>query len=196
MNKIILTAIAVLFLGGCSMKDVQKAPQLYELSSQNSCSNSTQSIAGVLKVAKTKSSEYLYSDALWYKEPSNEVYAYVYSRWNGNFVHMIEKNIADCLFQSGLFKSVFRQNSKLIEDVILESEVIQAYHDTQSNSVFFTIRLYLVEKASKEFLGSKEFSYKQKCESFDAKGAVFAYEKIIENFHQEMIEWIGNIYDK
>jgi len=185
--KIILTSIIAIFLlAGCVSKEI-KPYEIYTVY-DNSTIKQPLHVKAVLKVAKIKSTDQMNSDRIWYKKSSIKIDSYYYSKWNSSFTQMLEQNLVNNISKSNLFEGVYAKYSKVRTDLVLESELVEAVHDIGSNSVIFGIRLYLVK--DKNLVSEHEFSYKEKCDSLDAKGAVKAYEKIIEKLNKDVVLWI------
>jgi ABC-type uncharacterized transport system auxiliary subunit len=189
--KILLTAVVVFVFSGCSIKDIQKPIAKYTLSNSTYIKRSDFASKKVLKIDRFKSLKLLQSDEIWYQKPSYEMNSYVYSRWNGNFDTLIEKNIADAIYKSHIFKSVFEGHSKIKPDVVLEGDIQQAVQKINDKAkVVFKIRLYLVDRKDSRLIDAKEFEYTKKCKSIDVKGAVNAYNQIIKNLDKDVVLWI------
>jgi|LGOV01.1.fsa_nt_gb ABC-type uncharacterized transport system auxiliary subunit len=174
---------------GCSSKEA-KPFDTYTLFDSTDTKQSLH-VDKILKITKIKSPKYTQSEKIWYKESSVKIDSYFYSRWNGSFNDIIEQNLLNIISKSGLYESVFVRHSKVRADLILESEIIEAIQSIEDNSVSFGIRLYLIEQRNSKLVTSKEFSYVEKSEILDAKGAVMAYEKIIKKLNKDVILWLS-----
>lgn len=192
MMRILTTISILLLLVGCSSKEVKP----YEVYSINDISKIEQPlhINKILRVTKIKSPRQMNSDKIWYKESSVNIDSYLYSKWNTNFTDMIEQNLVNSISKSELFNSVYSRYSKVRADLSLESELVTAVHDVSSNSVHFGIRVYVIDGSV--LVSSKEFNYKEKCETKDAQGAVKAYEKIIKKLNKDVILWLSKSVKK
>lgn len=193
MSKFISLVIIAFLVGGCSFKEVEKPIKKYTIYNNVEAVDKKFHIEKIIKVANLKAPNFLQNNTIWFENSSLEINPYLYATWNENFSDIIEQNIVNTLYNSNLFKSVYSKYSKIGSDMILESELILASHLVEDNAIQFVVRLYLIDKEKDVLLDSKEFRYKQKCESFDIKGAVFAYNKIIKQFDDDMVKWIGNI---
>ncbi len=191
MNKTLILILIALFITGCSIKDVTAPIVKYDIDSTSSLNKHKQN-GKILKVSQFKTPENLLGDGIWYKRKSSQIGAYLYSSWSQNFSSMVLQNIANNLYSSGLFKSVFVSYSKVKYDLILEGDIVKAIQNVDKNraSVTFEMRLYLIDAKSSKLLGTKDFIYTKKCESVDAKGAVKAYNDIFKTFDKEVILWL------
>jgi len=107
---------------------------------------------------------------------------------------LAEKNIANVIYKSHIFKTVFQGHSRIKPDFILEGNILQAIQNvSKDGSVLLSVRLYLVDKKDAKVLGSKEFRYVKKCKSVDAKGAVDAYNEIIKKLDKDVVLWIKQL---
>ncbi len=194
MNKIAIYILIALFLGGCSVKDIGRPILKYAIYDGSSIKTNIKTDK-ILKISGFKAPLNLLGSKIWYKRNSFATNSYLYSSWSEDFSSMIEHDIANRLYKSGLFKSVFEKYSKARADLSLEGEIINVLQDVRKNgaTVSFEIRLYLIDLKSSKLIASKDFSYRKKCESIDAVGAVKAYNQIIKIFNKEVILWLKTL---
>ncbi|WP_331775089.1 ABC-type transport auxiliary lipoprotein family protein [Sulfurospirillum sp. 1612] len=187
MNKILTAIFIVIFISGCSIKEVSPPVVTYHLEDNH---QAQQQIIGdkILKIARFKSPNFLQSRKIWYQEPSGRIGAYLYSTWNENFTSMVAQSLTDNIFKSGLFKSVYSEYSKMLPDLLLEANIVNAVQNMKK--VSFEIRVYVVERKSAALVATKAFIYQETCDSIDAKGAVDAYQKILNKFNKDVILWL------
>lgn len=192
MIKIISIAL-LLLVSGCSIKDVSKPVKKYTIEDNSKVVIQSTQIDKVLKIAKLKSSKYLQSENIWYKKSSNEVNAYIYSRWNEGFTHMVEKNIASTIYRSGLFKSMYTRHSRMSSSIVLEGEMIDAKQVVDSENsakTVFAIRLYLVDSTSSSIITSKEFTYEENYINMNAANTIVAFNNIVKKFNKDVVIWL------
>lgn len=194
MNKIIIYILITLFLGGCSIKDVGKPISKYTIFDQSHI-NVNIKTGKILRISQFKAPFNLLGDKIWYKRDSLSTNSYLYSSWSEDFPSIIEHDIANRLYKSGLFKSVFEKYSKAKADLSLEGEIINAVQNVSKDgaSVSFEIRLYLIDIKSSRLIASKDFAYHKRCTSVDAVGAIKAYDQIIKIFNKEVISWLKTL---
>jgi len=194
MNKIIIYVLITLFFGGCSIKDVGRPILKYAIF-DGSHINANIKTDKILKISQFKAPSNLLGNKIWYKRDSLGTNAYLYSSWNEDFSSIIEHDIANRLYKSGLFKSVFERYSKAKADLSLEGEIINVVQNVSKDgaSVSFEIRLYLIDLKSSKLIASKDFLYHKRCESIDAIGAVKAYRQIIKIFNKEVVLWLKTL---
>jgi len=189
--------IGLVVFNGCSFKEIKQPMVKYTLLSSSNIQKSGFNVDKILKIDHFKSLKYLKSNEIWYQKPDFEMNSYAYSYWNGDFSLLVEKNIAESMYQSHIFKTVFQGHSKIKPDMILEGEILQALQTVKKDAeVTLKVRLYLVDKKSRKLIGSKEFEYNKKCKSKDAKGAVDAYNEIIQQLDKDVISWIKQLMKK
>jgi len=191
MSKILTILLIGFLLGGCSIKEITQPIKKYSINNTKNIKKQKK-IDKILKVSHLKTSINLLGDGIWYKRKNLSTNSYLYSSWNQNFSSMIEDHVADTLYKSGLFKSVFDSYSKIKYDLILEGDIIKAVQivNDKSAKVVFEIRLYLVNAKNSNLLSSKDFLYVKKCKSVDALGAVKAYDYILKLFDKEVVLWL------
>ena len=187
----LVLVFGLVVFSGCSLKEVKQPMVKYTLLSNLNAQKSNFKVNKILKIDHFKSLKFLKSNEIWYQKPDFEMNSYAYSYWSGDFSLLVEKNIADSIYQSHIFKTVFQGHSKIKSDLILEGEILQAMQTVKKGAeVTLRVRLYLVDKKSGKLIGSKEFKYSKKCKSKDAKGAVDAYNEIIQQLDKDVISWI------
>ncbi len=191
MNKIVIYILITLFLGGCSLKDVGSPILKYTIFDGSHIDKSIKTDK-ILKISQFKAPVNLLGSKIWYKRDSYATNSYLYSSWNEDFSSIIEHDMANRLYKSGLFKSVFERYSKVKADLSLEGEIINVIQNVGKNgaTVSFEIRLYLIDLKSSKLISSKDFSYNKTCESIDAIGAIKAYNQIIKIFNKEVVLWL------
>ncbi len=195
--KFLLAITTLFFIEGCSFKVVKKPIVKYAIVNNTDIKRSDFSINKILKVDHFKSLKTLQSNQIWYQKPAYKTNSYVYSCWSSDFNLLIEKNISDALFKSHIFKSVFKGYSKIKADLLLEGDILKAIQSiNDKGKVIFEIRLYLIDKRSGKLIGTKEFDYKKRCKSLNAKGAVNAYNQVVQNLDKDVVLWIKKLMKK
>ena len=194
MNKIFILTIAMIFMGGCSLKDISKPIVRYDIEGNIKFHLKTRSDK-ILKVSRFKTPINLFSKEIWYQRKSLKVNSYLYSGWNQDFSTMVEQEMSDALYKSRLFKSVFSDYSKVRADFVLEGEIVDALQHVEKNRAYvtFEVRLYLIDYKTSKLIGSNDFSYTQMCKSIDAAGAVEAYDEMMKTFNKEVILWLEKL---
>ena len=194
MSKIAIYILIALVLGGCSIKDIGRPISKYAIYDGSSIETNIKTDK-ILKISGFKAPLNLLGSKIWYKRDSFATNSYLYSSWSEDFSSMIEHDIANSLYKSGLFKSVFEKYSKARADLSLEGEIINVLQDVRKDgaTVSFEIRLYLIDFKSSKLIASKDFSYRKTCESIDAIGAVKAYNQIIKIFNKEVVLWLKTL---
>jgi len=191
MRYMINLVFILIVFSGCSIKEIEPPILKYTLENSENIQKSSFVIDKILKVEHFKSLKLLKSDEIWYQKPNYEMNSYAYSCWSSDFSLLVEKNIVDTIYKSHIFKTVFQGRSKIKADLLLEGEILKALQSIGKDAkVSFDIRLYLVEKKSRKLISSKEFKYIKKCKSIDAKGAINAYNNIIQQLDKDVLSWI------
>ncbi len=191
MRYMINLVFILIVFSGCSIKEIEPPILKYTLENSENIQKSSFVIDKILKVEHFKSLKPLKSDEIWYQKPNYEMNSYAYSCWSSDFSLLVEKNIVDTIYKSHIFKTVFQGRSKIKADFLLEGEILKALQSIGKDAkVSFDIRLYLVEKKSRKLISSKEFKYIKKCKSIDAKGAINAYNNIIQQLDKDVLSWI------
>ena len=194
MNKIAIYFLIALFLGGCSIKDVGRPISKYAIFDGSHIVKDIKTDK-ILKISQFKAPLNLMGSKIWYKRDSYAINSYLYSSWSEDFSSIIEHNIANRLYKSRLFKSVFERYSRVKADLSLEGEIINVLQDVGKNgaTVSFEIRFYLIDLKTSKLIATKDFSYHRTCKSIDAIGAVKAYNEIIKAFNKEVVLWLKTL---
>ena len=193
MIKVIVTFFIIIGFSACSIKDVSKPVVKYTISDEIKTIKADLTIDKVLEIEKLKAPKSIQNNHIWYEKATYAISPYLYSSWNCDFVEIIDKNIADSVYSSGLFKSTFSNHSKVRSDLVLEGEIVEAIQRIDTNGeayVSFIVREYLIDHKTFNLIGSKEFKYTQKCETVDAKGAIMAYNKIVKKLNKDVVLWL------
>jgi len=190
MSKILVTFL-IIFISGCSIKEIGKPIATYSLEAK-SVESANFKVNKVLKVVHFKTPTNLIGQKIWYKREPFATNSYLYSAWNQDFTDMIEQELTNAIYKRDFFKSVFSGYSKSKTDYILEGELISAIQEVYKNraDVKFDLRLYLVDYKTSKLIDSKDFSYRQVCKTIDALGAIKAYNKIVQKLNKEVISWL------
>jgi len=199
MNKYIGILSAIFIFAGCSMKDVTKPIVKYTIDDDTRIVKVINQSDSILKITAFKAPSYMNTSNIWYQKQNYETNSYLYSEWNENFTSLIERNIANSIYESALFKSSFTKYSKIKADILLEGEIVEAIQKVKNNGksvVSFKVRLYLIKQENNENLGLKEFSYEQECSTIDAIGTIEAYNKIVKNLNKDVIAWLKILVTK
>lgn len=199
MIKVIGFIFSIVVFIGCSMKEVSQPIVKYTIDDNTRVEKVQQQSDKILKIVRFKSPKYMHNSNIWYERSSYETNSYLYSEWNEDFISLIERSIANSIFDSSLFKSSFIKYSKSKPDLLLEGEIIEAIQKIDKNSsalVSFKIRLYLIKPDDSKLVGLKEFSYTKDCKSIDAKGAIMAHNEIIKNLNKDVIAWLKILVTK
>ena len=191
MNRITVYILIALFIGGCAIRDVGRPVLKYTISDGAHIKTNIKT-RKILKISQLNAPYNLLGNKIWYKRDSFAINSYLYSNWNEDFPSIVEHDIANSLYKSGLFKTVYERNSIILADLSLEGEIINAVQNVNKDgaSVTFEVRLYLIDIKSSRLIASKDFLYHKRCESIDAIGAVKAYNRIIKIFNKEVVSWL------
>ncbi len=199
MSKLVGFIFSIVIFAGCSMKEVSQPIVKYTIDDKEKVSKVIKKSDKILKIVRFKAPKYMHNSNIWYERSTYETNSYLYSEWNEDFISLIERNIANTIFDSALFKSSFTKYSKSKSDFLLEGEIIEAVQKIDKNLlavVSFKIRLYLIKPDDGKLIGLKEFSYTKNCKTIDAKGAIMAYNEIIKNLNKDVIAWLKILVTK
>lgn len=192
--KQILVLLLAFFISGCGIKPVKSGEYnqyfLIELSQMDvvNFANSGK----IIKIQKPNGKRFINSKKIMYSEQKNELYPYAKSFWEeplaSQYVFLLRKSLE----KSNLFKSVITSSSKLKPNLYLESNINSFKHiiRNEKSYVEFSISLSLI--ADDKLLSSRNFYFKKSTNSIDAKGAVWAYSLVFDEFIKEVKIWLNN----
>ncbi|MBE0491762.1 MAG: membrane integrity-associated transporter subunit PqiC [Sulfurospirillum sp.] len=194
MSKVFVLMVLIV-LSGCSFKEVQKAPTKYTLERQTLEKVTTKYSFGVLKIPQIKAPQHLRSEYIWYSNDSLSMHHYLYAKWSENFGTLFSRSLGEILYESGLFGTVFYESSKMNADLLLEMQILEAKQVVQDKQakVQFSVRLHMIDQTDNHLIDSQVFRYTVLCESIDAKGAVRAYNVMMQKLGSDVLLWIKKL---
>lgn len=188
-----LILILLFFINGCAIKPETNSDynQYFsiELSDTNDINfkNSEQ----IIKIQKPVGERFLNTKKIVYTEQKNELYPYAKSFWSEPLASQYVFLLSQSLEKSNLFKGVVTNSSKLSPDLFLESKINSFKHIIRGENSYveFSVTLNLI--AYDELISSKSFHYTKPTQTIDAKGAVWAYSLVFNEFLNELKIWIS-----
>lgn len=195
--KLILIAIGMLLLSGCTMtkpyiteyKISTKETQIKHSSGE--CRDKS------LKIAQAFSEKSLMSSMMDYTQSDNKVFSYTQSQWQETPNHAITAYMYNEIKESAIFGSVLSSRSVSKSDMILEiniDEFMQHYSlDMKELSAKVVITLALIDAKTNNIIATKTFKAKVDSKKLDADGGVEALSSALSTVLEKNIEWLSGV---
>ena len=195
--KIILIALVVLLLGGCTVTTPSKAEYriapLMEVTSVDESSCSSKS----LKVALAFSSSSLMNTKMKYTLDAEQEFTYSESAWSRSPARSITAALLTSVRATNLFKTVNNFKSRSRSNLILETnieEFIQHYEEDSTKSfVKIVISFSLVDAKTSKTIDNQTIIVELDTDSLNAQGGAVALNDALSKLLVKNNEWLGSI---
>ena len=190
-----IAVILGLSLSGCALLfSADSGPKEYYLLEGKECQSNTdyKPTLGTLLLFATKASPTIYSNKILFSKSALTRGYYQLSFWSepppDRFNLILQRNL-ECL---GAFRAVIRNSSD--SDRILVTEIVEFYHDatSQPGQVVTDIRAELLDAKTRSLIAHQNFKHSIITRSFDAKGAVDAFNQAVNQTIDEISTWVAN----
>jgi len=190
MRYLVLSAI--LFLGGCSMKEA--APmKVYTLAVPSvPASSYGQYRNKILKVSYPITLKEKLTESISYSYAPTDRGEYLNSRWSNNAGRLLQGSMIEILTQSRLFKVVLPFSSDVEENLRLESTVFDFSHHVRGEASYAvcSIQCTLMNAETGKLIKSRRFSYQEATTTKDARGYVEATNRIMGRLGRDLSAWL------
>lgn len=118
---------------------------------------------------------------------------YQLSSWTERPSRRIHALLGARLQQSGLFRTVATQGSGLRGDLVLSTDLEELYHDAARSpgEVRLVLRAELTDPAQRRLLARRTFTGTAPAPSYDAQGAVQAFNTALGAVLDEVVAWLA-----
>ncbi len=183
-------------LTGCLSSGPREAQRFYVLedpATPNARAETTRS-ATLLLAPATVSSFYDTQGIAYSRAPGTRAY-YQYHSWTEPPGHRIGELLAARLESSGAFRTVASVTSTVRGDLVLSIYLAELYHDAASapGSARVSLTAELTDPARRTFVARRSFSASAPAASYDAPGAVQAFNLALGELFDEVIVWIDGV---
>ena len=200
MNRqhILISFILSVILGGCVTVSTP-AIDVYTIDTTCEANNSTQrktKSPKILKVLEPRSSTSIASQHILYQKNEFTQNPYAYSAWNDAPNKMLGSLFLSCISKNSIFTAVLPSRSKGKSDFLLESMLLDFYHNVNidgSSEGRVRIVFYLIEKKNGRVIATKEFFSKVDSNTLDAKGGVKALNDSSKSIALTLTQWISSL---
>ena len=118
---------------------------------------------------------------------------YQLSSWTERPSRRIHELLTARLQQSGLFRTVAAEGSGLRGELVLSTHLEELYHDAAQppGQVRIVLRAELTDPAQRRLLARRTFTGSAPAPSYDAPGAVQAFNEALGAMLDEVVAWVG-----
>ncbi len=195
-TKYLIFAIVLLLISGCAVKKANTPINTYTITTfpisqpskqQSKFENKT------IKIATPKSTNDILSSKILYSKNEFELDAYTYARWSDTPNKLLHDIFLYTLENAHVFKTTLRSTSRAKADFLLESNLIDFYHNFKKDGTsegILKIQFYLIDLKTKKITANKFFTSSIKAKSNDSRGAVEALNKATQDITKRLIQWL------
>lgn len=192
----ILILMSIL-ISGCAIKKMTPPIDTYTIKKHTLHTTKTKKqkfTDKILKIALPISTKEIRSNRILYSKNKFDRDTYAYGRWSDTPNKMLQNNFIFTVGQSGLFKAVLLKSSTAKADYILESRILDFYHDfsTKEHSyAVIKVEAHLIDRQSRKVVASKYFTLSKEAPSNNMQGGVIALGRAAETLSKELVAWLN-----
>jgi len=193
MVKIVLAVVSLLMFNGClGTKMAPMSNYAFKCDDDKIKAFERKQYGDVLKISLPNTSSALTRRDIIFSSDDGKIGSYAYSQWVDTPADLLQNMLLRTLTASNLFTAVVRSASNVETGLLLESEILQFVHRVDTNSVEVQVSLTLLDQNSRKLLNAKLFSYSIKVRDNNAKNAVEAFNKAMNDLRHDVITWLSN----
>lgn len=191
---LLATIISLLFVGGCSFSLGAGVGQrsYYVLNELPSTIKVNTTVAGHIAVRRSAANRFIDSHKILFTDNPAILQFYQLASWVDTPAEYLTGIVSRKLERSGCFSSVLRAGQGTT-DFVLETEILDFYHDTSDRPGMAVVRIgaVLLDSAKGSVVAKSEFAKTVELSTFDAAGAVLGLQQALNLVVDEMIVWIA-----
>ncbi len=190
MRQRTLVALACI-LAGCVSSGPRQAQRYYVLEDPGNANPVTARNATLLLAPAAASSFYDTQGIAYSRAPGTRAY-YQYHGWTEPPGPRIGELLAARLERSGAFRTVASVTGTVRGDLVLSIYLAELYHDAASapGSARVSLTAELADPARRTLLARRSFSASAPAASYDAPGAVQAFNRALGALLDEVTAWV------
>lgn len=192
MKSVLTVLLALLLLGGCSLRPEAKPPiTYYYLQPEIEALCTPLQSKKLLQLSFVDALPSLLGKNIIYKKPDLKTGSYLYSKWNQSPRYAIMSSLYTALKEQQHYREIL-YNSRLESDLTLEIKVMQFEHRfTQTDDSYALVGLdaVLYDTQSRSVRSSRFFSSQTRAASNDAPGGVKAINDALGKVLSELLCW-------
>ncbi len=146
-----------------------------------------------LRIRYSKANRFIDSHRILFSDDPARLSYYQFASWVDRPPEYLSNLLAAKLEKAKLFDSVSQYESAA-SDLLLNTEILELYHDTREKPGQVRIRVSaeLLDLTSDSQVAQQTFEKALSVESYDAVGAVRAFEKGLNEIVDEIIIWLSH----
>lgn len=193
--RIVIVGAMVAAIAGCGSFGSQEPQRYYVLDAApaNAGAAKTPRASSLLVAPTTASSFYETQEMVFSRAPGMRAY-YQYHTWTERPGRRMTELLVMRLEREGLFKTVATAVSGVQGNLVLNTHLAEFYHDAASppGSVKVTITAELMEPGRRVLLARRTFDRSAPAVTYDAPGAVQAFNKAIGAMLDDISAWVDD----
>lgn len=196
MRSFTTLSILALFLCGCSVLGPrEQGPRTYYVIEPAACSSDTAHTPHpyTLLISDTSASRLINSQRILFSRDSATRGLYQFAFWLESPALRFANLILQRLECARLFRTQTRNTTLARADFILNTELLDFYHDVSASPSFVRVdlRAELLDLKSREIRASRSFVRSLKLQQADAPHAVDGFTRATDEILNEMLLWLG-----
>jgi len=196
MRQQILTFLALIFLSGCSIKEVAIKPYSYTLEPSLKLEHFQTPTNDVLKIALISATRDLNSRSILYQK-EGAIQPYKYGVWSETPPLKLQHLITEALQDQNHFSSVISGTSIASNNLVLEpvlQHFEEVFREDGHSHVYVSLRFRLIEFKTGAVLASMRLSsQKEVTNTNGAVGAVEAFNAATAEVIRDLSLWLNNV---
>lgn len=190
--RYIIAIVAILFLVGCSTKNVENRPSNYRLEPNYPLHVDKIKDDRVLRVQRVEGDSAVMTRSILYKK-DGALKPYKYGRWSELPATRLQEIFIESIEKQKIFRATVSSRSYAMADLILESslENFEEIYKENKSFVQVKIRFRLIERQGADIVGSFLVDSVYPVEKKEASGVVLAFNKAVERVVLDLIGWLN-----
>ena len=186
-------ALLACALGGCISSGPREVQRYYVLADSRPLAAKAETPrAATLLLAPTTASSFYDTQSIAYSRADGMRGYYQYHSWTEQPGRRIGELLAGRLERSGGFRTVASVTSTVRGDLVLSTHLAELYHDAAAapGSVRVSLTAELTDPVRRLLLARRSFSASAPAASYDAPGAVQAFNQALGTLLDEVTAWV------
>jgi len=191
--KVVLASSLAALVAGCVSLGERGVQRYYvlEASGAQAAPARTSRVSTLLVTPTTASSFYETQDMVYSRTPGTRTY-YQFHAWAERPSRTVGELLVAHLERSGSFKAIARATSGIQGELVLNTHLSEFYHDASADpgSVRVSLTAELIDPVRRVLVARRTFTRSAPAVTYDAPGAVPAFNKTIGAILDEVSAWV------
>lgn len=195
MKKIILIFLICGFINGCILPLGTKQPPetVYVLGDQITFlkDNCIKKVPERIWITDTESSSLIDSKKILFSREASSRGKYQFASWAEPPTTRFTQLLGQAFTNSQAFKSVFVGKTLVQADIVLNTKILEFYHDATVNPPLVRVQISatLLNLPSRNMIAENTFEKNLVIEENNSKGALHGFDRAVEEIISEIITW-------